>query len=169
MEFYEVLEKRCSIRKFTEKSVEKEKISKILNAILSAPSAGNLQSYQVYIAISQEIKDGLMVAAMDQGSISSASVVLVFCANQDVAGLKYGERGEELYSTQDATIAAAYSQLAITNEGLSSVWIGAFDPLEVSRLINADSKQLPIAMIPFGYAAEEPRERRRRTDLFSEV
>ncbi|MFH1260801.1 MAG: nitroreductase family protein, partial [Candidatus Micrarchaeota archaeon] len=158
-----------SIRKFTDKPVEKEKISNILKAILSSPSAGNLQSYKVHIVMSQEVKDGLMAAAMDQESISSAAVVFVFCADQDVAGSKYGERGEELYSTQDATIAAAYSQLAITNEGLSSVWVGAFDPLEVSRLIDADSKQLPVAMIPFGYAAEEPRERRRRTDLFSEV
>ncbi|MBU1166320.1 nitroreductase family protein, partial [Candidatus Micrarchaeota archaeon] len=66
MEFYDVLKNRHSIRKFTDKPVEKEKISNILKAILSSPSAGNLQSYKVHIVMSQEVKDGLMAAAMDQ-------------------------------------------------------------------------------------------------------
>jgi len=35
--------------------------------------------------------------------------------------IRYGERGRDLYAVQEATIAATYSVLAATNEGLSFV------------------------------------------------
>ena len=47
MDFYQVLASRRSVRAFLDRPVEKEKLTNILKAAMSAPSAGNLQSYQV--------------------------------------------------------------------------------------------------------------------------
>ena len=170
MEFYDVINKRHSIRAFLEKEVEPEKLQRILHALNSAPSAGNIQAYRLYVVKSPEIKKEIQSAALDQEFISEAPLVFVFCANRD-PGLKYGARGAELYSVQDATIAAAYSQLAITQEGLGSVWVGAFDTFDVSRLINAASYEVPVAIIPVGYPAEQPSatERRPIDDLVREI
>ena len=52
--------------------------------------------------------------------------------------------------------------LAATALGLSSVWVGAFDEQAVHEIIQAPEAERPIAMLPIGYAAEEPRLRDRR-------
>jgi nitroreductase len=141
-----------------------------LDAANSAPSAGNLQSYKVYVVRNDEAKDEIMMASSDQECIVQAPLVLIFCAVRN-PNLKYGERGADLYSVQDATIAAAYAQLAATEEGLGTVWVGAFDSLEVARIINADSYEVPVALIPLGYPADNPRPRERKpiAELMKEV
>lgn len=162
MDFYEVLEKRHSIRAFLEKEIEQEKISRIVNAAMQAPSAGNLQAYKIYHVQSSEAKQQLVGACMYQEFIAQVPLVLVFCTDIKQSENKYGQRGSELYATQDATIATAYAQLAATAEGLSSVWVGGFDPLEVSRIIKASSYEVPVAVLPIGYAAEAPEAAGRR-------
>ncbi len=171
MDFYDVVDKRRSIRAFQEKPVDVKTIRKILDTVSLAPSAGNLQAYRITIVRGQAVKEGLMSAAFDQESIIHAPVVLVFSADQKRSEMKYGDRGMEFYSMQDATIAAAYCQLAAAAEGLGSVWVGGFDVLEVSRVINAGSYEVPVAIIPIGYAAENPTrpERRRLEGLVREM
>jgi len=163
MEFYKVLEERHSCRAFLEKEVEQEKLDRILDATISAPSAGNLQSYKIYAIKSKETRSKLVAPSVHQTFLAEAPVVLVFCANAQNSASKYGSRGESLYAVQDATIAAAYAQLAITAEGLASVWIGAFNPDEISRIIGAKSNEIPVAIIPIGYKAEESEIRSRKT------
>ncbi|MDM7266771.1 MAG: nitroreductase family protein [Aquificaceae bacterium] len=51
MEFFEVLEKRHSIRTYQNKPVEREKLLKIMEAVRSAPSAGDLQASDVFVVL----------------------------------------------------------------------------------------------------------------------
>ncbi|MEM2908890.1 MAG: nitroreductase family protein [Candidatus Bilamarchaeaceae archaeon] len=171
MDFYSVVKQRRSVRAFLEQDIEKEKLDRVIGAFMLAPSAGNLQAYKVYIVKNPALKQELAEAALGQECISGAPLVLVFCADKKRSAMKYSERGFELYSVQDATIAAAYAQLAAAAEGLGSVWVGAFDPLEVSRLINADPYVVPVAIIPIGYPAEHPfmRERRSVKEIVKEI
>ena len=171
MEFYDVLKKRHSVRAFEDKDIEKEKLEKIIGAFSLSPSAGNLQAYKVHIIKTKEVKEALAEAALDQNFMAKAPIILVFSADQEQSTAKYGERGAQLYAVQDATIAAAYSQLAATAEGLASVWVGAFDPLEVSRVLNLESYHIPVALIPLGYTSEIPEGRDRRDvwEIVSEV
>jgi nitroreductase len=82
MEFFEVLEKRFSCRNFKNEEVEEEKIKRIMEAVNSAPSAGNLQSYKVFIIKDKEKKQKLVDASFGQEFIAEAPVVFVFCADQ---------------------------------------------------------------------------------------
>ena len=109
----------------------------------------------------------LVQAAGGQEFLAQAPLVLVFCAHPALSQVRYGVRGETLYTIQDATIACTCAMLAATALGLSSVWVGAFDEDSVHAVIAAPDDQRPIAMLPIGYAAEEPRLRDRRplTDL----
>ncbi len=163
MDFYDVIDRRRSVRAFQEKPVDAKVLKRILDTVSLAPSAGNLQAYKITIVRDQAVKEGLMSAAFDQESIIHAPVVLVFSADEKRSEAKYGDRGLEFYSLQDATIAAAYCQLAATAEDLGSVWVGGFDVLEVSRLINAESYEVPVAIIPLGYPAEKPGRNKRRS------
>ncbi|MGC8743256.1 MAG: nitroreductase family protein [Verrucomicrobiia bacterium] len=170
MELFDAINLRRSVRKFKPIAIEPEKLEKIYNAINRAPSAGNLQAYQVYVVTDVEIKKSLAKAALDQDFLVEAPVVLVFCAVA-ARSKKYGKRGESLYCIQDATIAAAYAQLAATALALSTCWVGAFDESEAINILKLPIGHRPVAMMPIGYAAEspEPTPRRAITDLIKQI
>jgi nitroreductase len=162
MEFFEVLGSRHSVRKFKDADVEEEKLRKILEAANSAPSAGDLQAYEIVVVRDKARKEKLSSAAYEQESIAHASVVLVFLMNPERSSRRYSKRGAELYCVQDATIAAAYSQLAAAALGLGCVWVGGFDEREVAKVVNVKPNLRPVSMLPIGYADEQPRITPRR-------
>lgn len=162
MEFFDVIKRRHSIRRFKEKGIEEDKLKKILETANSAPSAGNLQAYEIFLVRDKRKKIELAKAAYDQDFIQEAPAVLIFCANPKRSALKYGERGKNLYCIQDATIAASYTQLAATNLNLGSVWVGGFDDKEVLEVLGNPKDVWPVAIIPIGYPNENPKTRSRR-------
>jgi nitroreductase len=162
MDFFEVLGKRASTRLFLKRAVEGEKIERLLWAVNTAPSAGNLQAYRVAIVRDADAKKALGEAAFGQSFVALAPIVLVFLAEPQKSAARYGERGEALYCIQDATIACCYAQLAAVALGLASVWVGAFDEAMVKRAIGLGGGQRPVAILPLGYAAETPAKPARR-------
>lgn len=170
MEFFEVLEARRSVRTYERKPIEDEKLQKILKAINCAPSAGNLQAYEVVLVRDREQIRHLARASHDQTFIEDAPVVLVFVANPLRNSHTYGWRGEHLYCMQDATIACTIAHLAATALGLSSCWIGAFDDEAVAKIVGAEPPLQVAAILPIAYPAETPSARPRRplSDLVHE-
>lgn len=171
MELSDVFKKRRSVRAFQDKPVPQEKIKKILEAANSAPSAGNLQAYEIFLVKEKSVKKRLAEAALDQDFIARAPVVLVFFANPKKSAVRYGERGETLYSIQDATIAATFAWLSVVDQGLSTVWVGAFYDDKVVATLKADPSLIPVAILPVGFPAEAPVSppRRSLSDLVHEV
>jgi nitroreductase len=163
MDFFEVIEARRSVRAYLDTPVEAEKLEQILETLNQAPSAGNLQAYEVYLVGRLDLRKDLSRAAFDQEYLRQAPIVLVFCTHAARSAGKYGTRGEGLYCIQDATIACAYAMLSATALGLSTVWVGAFDEAEVSRILGLPTAHRPVAMLPVGYPAQEPRDRDRRS------
>ena len=163
MEFFEVLEARRSIRAFADKPVESEKWHKILDSANRAPSAGNLQAYEIFEVRRRRTLEALARAAFDQEFVAQAQAALVFCAHPSRSARKYGNRGVSLYCVQDATIACAYAQLAATALGLACVWVGAFDDDAVREAIGVGQQLVPVAILPIGYAAEAPEATARRS------
>jgi nitroreductase len=171
MDFFEVLKRRHSIRAFTRATVQPQDLRAILEAANGAPSAGNLQAYEIYLVKKQEVRAALAAAALGQNFIAQAPLALVFCAHPDRAAPRYRERGVRLYSIQDATVACAFAMLAATALGLATVWVGAFDDDAVRAAIGASRDLLPVAILPIGYAGEKPEStpRRHLQDLVHEV
>lgn len=167
MDFFEVIHERHSIRAYQDRCIEPEKIQQILESINRAPSAGNLQGYEVYIVTHPAQKASLVTAAGGQDFLAQASLVLIFCANPARSAVRYAKRGTSLYSTQDATIACTFAMLSATALGLSSVWVGAFDEDAVRQVAGIPQDHRPVALLPVGYADGAPRLRPRRelTDL----
>jgi len=161
MEFTELLTKRRSVRAYKTQPVEESKLRGIFEAANIAPSAGNLQAYQVRVVREQAKRSALAQAAYGQGFIADAPVSLVFCADPERSAQKYGKRGSELYCLQDATIAGAFAMLAAVDLGLATVWVGDFDEKKVQQIIDVKSIR-PVAIFSLGYAAEEPKPSPRR-------
>lgn len=171
MEFYDLITKRQSIRAYSLKPVEEEKLQRVLEATNRAPSAGNLQAYEVHVVRDALRREALARAALWQEFIARAPVVLVFSTNPLRAAGRYGERGVRLYSLQDATIACTFAMLAAVAEGLSTVWVGAFDDEKAHRAIGSPAGIQPVVILPIGYQAEAPGQspRRRLSDLVHEA
>ena len=166
MELRKILESRQSVRGYLDKPVEAEKLQTVLNASSQAPSAGSLQAFEIHIVRSLPERRGLAAAAYGQDFMVEPPIVLVFCADPTRAA-KMGQPREENYSAQDAIIAAAYAQLAATDEGLATCWIGGFDSRSVARTLRLAEHLRPVVLLPLGYAAETPAPASRRP--FSEL
>ena len=136
-----------SVRAFQDKKIPDKSIEKITSASTRAPSAGNLQSYQIFIVTENETKSKLADAAHGQDYVKNSPTVFVFCGDTQVPAQEYGKRGQELYCIQDATIACTYAQLAAHELGLASVWVGSFDENKVSEILGLDSVLRPVAML----------------------
>ena len=162
MDLFEAIQRRRSVRAFTQKTVEPATLARVLAAANAAPSAGNLQAYEIFQLTRPNHRAALAHAALDQFFIAQAPVALVFCANPERSAVKYHERGAQLYSVQDATIACAFAMLAATALGLGTVWVGAFDDAAVQSVLHRRDL-LPVAILPIGYPAEEPEPTPRRS------
>jgi len=162
MEFFEVIRRRRAVRAFERKAIPPEMLDAVLEAANAAPSAANLQAYEIYVVMDEPRRALLAQAARQQSFLAGAPVLLVFCTHQARSLERYAQRSETLYTIQDATIACAFAMLAATAQGLATVWVGSFDVVEVARIAGAPEGVGPVAILPLGYAAEEPPEPPRR-------
>jgi len=155
MSVKDAVKERRSIRKFLPKEIPTEILEDIKDALIWAPSAGNLQSRKFYFVFNQEIKEKIAAAALNQNFIAKAPLVIVACSD-NLIRLRYGERGVELYSIQDVAVSIMGMMLVAHEAGLGSVWVGAFDENKVSKILGLPKNLRPLAIIPVGYPALVP-------------
>jgi len=167
-DLFTVMSKRRSTRKFTDKIVETVKVDKIIAAADTAPTAGNFQGFEIFYVKSPEKKQQLIEACNNQPYVNTP-VVLVFCKNPSRVKLDFPEEILKKFAIQDATLAAAYSQLAAQALGLSSIWIGMFDEQKVMKIINTEL--IPSSVLCIGYPKQDkfPKPRRNLKELVHPV
>ncbi len=154
-ECLDAIKARRSIRKFKDIPLDKDTIDELLNIAQMAPSAGNLQSRDFVVITDRIRKQKLAAAALDQSFIEQAPVVIVFVANIERSSRRYEWRGE-LYAIQDATASVMTLLIAAQSMGIGSCWVGAFDDFAVSELLHLPYDTKPIAIVPLGFADEQP-------------
>ena len=167
-EIFNVMATRRSTRKFSKNPVEMWKIDKILAAADTAPTAGNYQGFEIFYVRDNAKKDSLVKAANNQPYVKNP-VVLVFCMNPERIKLDFPKDVILKFSIQDSTLAAAYSQLAASALGLSSIWIGMFDEAKVKEIVGTDLR--PTSLLCIGYPVKKrpPKSRRRLKELIHVV
>lgn len=100
MNVLNIIKNRRSVRRFINESIPKEVQEALKDAIIWAPSAGNLQSRKFYFVFNQAMKEDLVKAALGQSFIAEAPLVIVACIDLRISD-DYGERGVKLYAIQD--------------------------------------------------------------------
>jgi len=156
MDIFEAIKGRRSIRKFKKDPVDDKVLKKVIEAGVWAPSAGNLQSWEVVVVKKSKTKEKLASAAYLREVLADAPLILVLCANQHVCSVTYNNRGRDLYCIQDAACAGQNILLAAHAIGLGACWVGAFDEDLVSRTLHLPPGLRPVALIPVGYPDENP-------------
>ena len=163
----ESLNKRRSIRKYADKDVSNELLTRLLREAERTQTMGNLQLYSVVVTRSEEKKRQLAPAHFNQPMVTGAPVVLTFCADFRRTSRWAEERNAVPgYDNLLSFINAASDALLYTQtfcnladeEGLGYCYLGTtvympqqiIDVLELPRLV------MPIATITLGWPDENP-------------
>ena len=171
MEFIECMEKRRSIRKYTDAPVDNETIEKIIGNARLAPTWKNSQSVRFTAVTDPLLKakiadKGIPDYKKNTGIINGAPVLIVVSTVDKRSG--YERDGSASTSkgphwqSFDAGAASYALCLAAENEGLGTCIMGLFDEAAVAGLIGLSEGQLVSALIALGYPDEEPNMPKRK-------
>jgi len=155
MEILKAVKERRSIRNFQKKEIPEEIIYKLIDALIWAPSAGNLQSRKFYFVRDERLKKEIAAAALNQGFIAEAPLVIVGCTDNRISR-RYGDRGVNLYSIQDVAVSIMGMMLVAHENGLGTVWVGAFREGELFEILDMPHNLRPVAIVPVGYPSRIP-------------
>ena len=165
---FNVMLNRRSQRKFENKEVEEWKLEMIFAAADTAPTAGGFQGFEIYHIKNEGSKKKLVEAANNQPYVN-APVVLVFCMNPGRVKLNFPPETIRKFSQQDATLAAAYSQLAAHALGLSSIWIGMLNENKLMEILGTDLSPSSILCIGYPVKLLVPKPKRNLKDLIHDI
>ena len=157
MNFIEIAKKRCSVRSYSDKKVEKEKLDKILEAAHVAPTAANLQPVKLIAVQKKEQLNKLAKAA----NIYHAPLAIIVCADHEKAWVRPFD-GKNMVDI-DASIVTDHMMLTATELGLGSCWITYFDPEAIRAAFNLPENLVPVNILAIGYAADKPQSPDRHT------
>jgi len=147
MEVIDAIRSRKSVRSYLDKAVEKEKLSRVLEAARMAPSASNRQEWRFVVVTDPEQRRRLAEEAAGQRFIAEAPVVTAACAQTDGRIMRCGQACYPI----DVAIAVDHLTLAAVAEGLGTCWIGSFDPEAVRRILAIPKEIVVVELLPLGY------------------
>ena len=152
MDAMDAILSRRSIRRYTDQSVSDETIKELLEAAMSAPSAGNEQPWHFLVIRERQILNEIPKYHQYSHMLKDAPVAIMVCGDERLN--KY-----EGYWVQDCSAATENILIAAQAKGLGAVWLGVF-PIEdrviaLRKLMNIPEEVTPVSIISIGYPAEE--------------
>ena len=149
MSFLELAAERYSVRSYSGRKVEQEKIDLILKAAQLAPTAVNYQPQMIYVLKSDEALGRINRLCR---CIYGAPLVFLICSDERRTWKSQTEPG---YSTgeMDCSIVCTHMMLEAWEQGLGSVWVRLFDVAEVAKAFQLPPYIRPVCLLPVGYAA----------------
>ena len=172
MDFLEIANARQSCRSYDEnKSVEPEKLEKVLEAARLAPSACNGQPYLLTVCTGEKAKE-VALLTRGMGGMNKFAVQAPVCivisegAYNRTAALGAKVKGND-YRSIDIGIMTAYLTAEATAQGLSTCILGWFDNDKIAKVCHLD---MPARLvITLGYAAESDKLREKKRKDLSEL
>lgn len=150
MSFMEIAKKRYSVRKYSDRAVESEKLERIIEAAHVAPTAANLQPVRLIAVQSKEGLHKLEKAA----NTYQAPVAIIVCADHSKAWTRPFDKKKT--TDIDATILTDHMMHEATELGLGTCWVCYFKADIVSKEFNLPDELEPINILAIGYADEVP-------------
>ena len=159
MDFLEVIEKRRSVRKYSDRPVEKEVLDAIVKVAQTAPSSRNCKSSAFMIIEDKDTLEALsQMRDSGSGLLVGAPAAVVVMGDQTKTDL-WGD---------NCAISATFVQLAVTAMDLVSCWVhvngrprlkadpeGATAEDYVTELLGIKDGLRPYCVVAIGYPVEE--------------
>lgn len=187
MNYRELLEKRRSVRNYTEKKVPLKIIRELIQDACLAPSACNVQPWHFIVIqnsevvndISEESKKNLLLDIKNnpdslfkkfQDQLERSDFNVFYNANSLV--LICGNKKNALALHENCALAASYFMLAATERGLATCWIGLGTKIVDHKLrqkIGLSPDLEIIAPLTIGYARDLPPVPERSAKFIKEI
>jgi nitroreductase len=159
MEFLELAKKRYSCRAYKSDPVEDAKLQQVLEAARLAPTACNLQPFQL-IVIHTKGREAELRRIYSSSWFTQAPILICACG---IPYESWKRRDGKSYCDIDVTIALDHLILAAASLGLGTCWIGAFNPHAARQKLGLPDSVEPIAFTPLGYPADSPGRKSRKS------
>jgi nitroreductase len=159
MDFFELVQKRYSVRAYKPDPVEDDKLSQVLEAARLAPTANNRQPFQI-IVIHTAGREADLRRIYGRGWFTQSPLLVAICA---IPAQSWVRRDGKNYADVDVTLAMDHLILAATNLGLGTCWVAAFDPAAAREVLHLPADVEPIAFTPLGYPADQPGPKQRKS------
>ncbi len=158
MNVVDAIKKRKSVRAYSNRTIEDEKLTAILEAARLAPSAGNRQEWRFVIVRDLETRKKISEAANKQAFVGEANAIIVACASTDEGIMMCGQPRY----TIALSIALSYITLAAVELDLGTCWIGAFEEKKIKTILGIPKEIRVVGVMPIGYPADPtPVEKKR--------
>lgn len=143
---------RRSIRRYTDKKVEKDKIERVLRAAMQAPSAKNQMGWEFIVVEDKKTLEKLSETSEHTKMVKDSGVTIAVVGNKHE--MEYPD-----YWQQDLSAATQNMMLQCVEEGLGSVWLG-IAPLEermdfVKEILFVPEGIEVFSLVSIGYPVDE--------------
>jgi nitroreductase len=165
MNLFEAIHKRRSIRRFSSRPVEDDKLQAILEAIRQSPSWANQQCWNFIIIRDDRVKTKISEYTFvesyftprgfrgnpAQKGVAEAPVLLIACADPE----KSGDLWNQKYYLTDMGIAAQNLMLSARALELGTVFVGVFDEKKIKKHLEIPSSIRVVGLFPLGYPLKD--------------
>ena len=152
MEFFDVIKTRKSVRGFSDKKVDYDKIKYILECARLAPSWMNKQCWRfIIVQDCNLIEEIVKTATVINKWFRKVPVIIIACADP----LLSGKINNIEYYKIDTAIAMEHIILAANDIGLGTCWISGFNEKKLKKLLEIPPRIRIIALTPLGYPKEK--------------
>jgi iodotyrosine deiodinase len=178
-DFYEYMDKRRSLRHFSDKPVAKELIEILLKTASTAPSGAHKQPWTFCVVSDPNIKKKIREAAEKEEFESYSGrmtdewlqalaplgtdwekpfletapyLIVVFKKSYDI--LPEGAKSKNYYVSESVGLAAGFLIAAIHNAGLVTLTHTPSPMNFLQDILNRPENEKPFLLLPVGYAAE---------------
>jgi nitroreductase len=154
----DTIRNRRSIRKYTAQPVPQGLVTRLLEAAMSAPSAGNEQPWEFVVITDRELMQAITKVHPYSQMLKEAPLAIVVCGNLERE--KYPG-----FWVEDCSAATENILLEAEESGLGGVWLGVYPHDErvrgLAELLGLPSSVIPLSLVAIGYPAEKkpPAER----------
>lgn len=160
MTIIEEIAARRSVREYTTRPVEEEKLARILEAGRLAPTARNQQDWRILVVSDPELKERLIdEASPHQPFLRQAPLLLAACALNPSYVMRCGHPSYLI----DLAIVLDHVSLQAVREGLGTCWIGSFDEKKAKAVLRVPDAVRIVELMSLGYPQSQPAARERKS------
>lgn len=159
MTFSELAKRRYSVRAYSAKPVEDDKLQQVLEAARIAPTAHNLQPFQL-IVVHTKGREAELRRIYGSPFFVQAPIIICACS---IPSQSWIRRDGKKYCEVDMAIAMDHLILAAANLGLGTCWIANFDPQVTREVLRLPDEAEPIVVTPLGYPDAQPGPKSRKS------
>ncbi len=151
MNFTTLAKSRYSVRSFSDKKIEDEKLQIILKAARVAPTACNNQPFRLYVLQSEDAIEKLKGASK---FVFGAKTVIIFTSVEEEEW-KNPFTAEYHTGEIDVSIVCTHAMLQAWELGIGSCWVGYYDPEKVRSALSIPKNEKIVAILPLGYPSAD--------------